>query len=222
MRLAAAILLISTATTASATVYSLPGSTATVTPGGYAAVTTDLFDVNQGLTVVSESGSWFGVGVRNMFGDLGMMTGDSYNTLFNDGSAAATEHFVIFSLPSAVTVGSIKIGFAQDGSLPRRGAAGYSLLGLQSPTDIGVILSQATFADDYLIAYGNGNIAVDDTFSSFTGSYFRFNVVQRGDYYGPRVHELDGFAAAVPEPSAATLALVGAAAAGVIARRRNR
>jgi hypothetical protein len=223
MRLAAAILLISTATTASATVYSLPGSTATVTPGAYAAVTTDLFDVNQGLTVISDSGySYAGAGPTNMFGGLGGVYGDANNTLFRDGSPGGTVHFAIFSLPSPVTVGSIKMGFSQDGSAITRGAAGYSLLGLQSPTDPGLVLSQATFADDYIAAYGDGNIAVEDTFPAFTGSYFRFNVVQRSDTFGPRVQELDGFAAAVPEPSAAALALVGAAAACVIARRRNR
>ena len=164
MRLAAAILLISTTTTASATVYSVPGSTATVTPGAYAAVTTDLFDVNQGLTVVSESGSYFGAGVANIFGAPGGITGDWLNTLFSDGLPPATEHFVVVAMPSPVTVGSIKMGLSQDGPLTRRGAAGYSLLGLQSPTDSGVVLSQATFAEDYLAAYGNNNITVEDTF----------------------------------------------------------
>lgn len=218
--LAAAILLVSTA---SAAVYSVPGSTAIVTPGGYSAVTTDLFDLNQGLTVLSDSGyTYAGAGPANMFGGLGGVYGDANNTLFRDGSAAGTVHFVIFSLPSPVTVGSIKMGFSQDGSLTRRGAAGYSLFGLQSPTDTGLVLSQATFADDYIAAYGNGNIAVEDTFPAFTGTYFRFNVVQRSDPFGPRVQELDGFAAAVPEPSAFAIVFAGVGAAGAMLRRRNR
>jgi len=177
---------------------SIPGSTATVTGEIYIPFQSDLFDVAQGATIVSSSPT-FGQ-ADGLLGGAGFFEG-SNNTLFADGSSAGKVHSVLFGLISPVTVNAIAMGFSQDGSLTRRGAASYSLLGLQSPTDTGLVLSAATFAEDYEAAYGSTNITVQDVFPAFTGQFFRFDVVQRTEYYAPRVHELDGFAVAVPEPS---------------------
>ena len=200
---------------------SIPGSTATVTPAIYTASYADLFDVAQGATIVSASptqGSADGLlGGSAASVEVG-------NTLFADGSPAGTVHSIVFSLASPVVVNAISLALSQDGSLPKRGASGYSLLGLQSPTDIGVVLSTATFPDNYETAYGYNNIIVEDQFPAFTGQFFRFDVVQRTDYFGPRVQELDGFAVPVPEPSTYAMALAGLACGGwhVFRPRRRR
>jgi hypothetical protein len=144
------------------------------------------------------------------------------NTLFADGSPAGTVHSIVFSLASPVVVNAISLALSQDGSLPIRGASGYALFGLQSATDTGVVLSMATFPDNYETAYGYNNIIVEDEFSTFTGQFFRFEVVQRTDYYGPRIQELDGFAVAVPEPAACALAVAGFASSGYALIRRRR
>jgi hypothetical protein len=199
---------------------SIPGSTATVTGEIYIPFQSDLVDVAQGATIVSSSPT-FGQ-ADGLLGGAGFFEGTSNTTLFADGLSAGSIHSVLFGLASPVTVNAIAMGFSQDGSLTRRGAAGYSLLGLLSPTDTGIVLSAATFADDYETAYGDSNITVRDQFPEFTGQFFRFDVVQRTDYFGPRVQELDGFAVAVPEPSTWVMAAGGLACAGWGAFRRRK
>jgi hypothetical protein len=196
----------------SAAAISIPGSTATVTGAIYVPVQNDLFDVAQGATIVSSSPT-FG-SADGLLGGAGFFEGTN-NTLFADGASAGRTHSVVFRLASPAMVNAISIGFSQDGSLTRRGAAAYSLLGLQSPSDTGVVLSAATFAEDYEAAYGFANIAVQDQFPTFTGQFFRLDLVQRTDYFGPRVQELDGFAVAVPEPSAYAMAVAGLACGGL-------
>jgi hypothetical protein len=199
----------------------VPAVAVTISAGGYSGVSSDLFDIGQGNTVVEASPGI--TAASSMFGLTHSLPGDPNNVLFADNASGGFVHTVLFQLPSVVQLGSIRIGFSQDGLQTRRGAAGYTLLGLQSLTDSGVVLSQATFASDYVTAYGDNNIVVDDVFPSFSGRYFRFNVVQRADSFGPRVTELDGFVAPVPEPSALVSCLAGLAfGAFSIARRHKR
>ena len=203
----------------SAILSAVPAVAVTITASNFSGVSDDLFDVSQGNVVVESSPAI--TAASSMFGATHSLPGDANNTLFADGAPGGFVHSVLFQLPAAVQLGSIKIRFSQDGLQTRRGAAGYSLLGLQSLTDAGEVLSQAMFATDYVTAYGDNNILVEDTFPAFSGRYFRFNVVQRSDNFGPRVIELDGFAAPVPEPSTWAMALAGLAFAVFSTLRRK-
>jgi hypothetical protein len=197
----------------------LAGSTATVTGTLYSPSATDLFDVSQGSVVVSASPAYGNP--DGFLGGEGFFEGQK-NTLFGDGSVAGTIKTLVFSLTGPVSVNSISMGLSQDGGTKLRGPAGYSLFGLESPTDTGIVLSTATLANDYESAYGNTNITIQDFFPTFTGRYFRLELVQRENYYGPRVQELDGFLAPVPEPSTWALGLMGIACGGYSAFRRRK
>jgi len=197
----------------------LAGSTATVTGTLYSPSATDLFDVSQGSAVVSSSPTYGNP--DGFLGGEGFFEGQK-NTLFGDGSVAGTIKTLVFSLTGPVSVNSISMGLSQDGGTKLRGAAGYSLFGLESPTDTGIVLSTATLANDYESAYGNTNITIQDFFPTFTGRYFRLELVQRENYYGPRVQELDGFLAPVPEPSTWALGLMGIACGGWVAWRKRK
>ena len=70
-------------------------------------------------------------------------------------------------------------------------------------------------------AYGDATITIEDTFTSVQAQRFVFTVTQRGPVYGPRVFELDGFAA-VPEPSTWAMAAAGFALAAIARLRRVR
>jgi hypothetical protein len=214
--LATAFLLCSIAPVAAES-FQTPGSTAVVTAGGYEGVTTDAFDLSKGVVIEDWTrGSYYDpyAGVGAMLGGPGYMGGDYNHTLFGDGFAAATLFNVQFLLPDQIWLGSIKLGFSQDGYLTRRGAAAYSLSVRYSDGTPDLLVSHGTLAGDYMQNYGDATITVSDTFAAVRGQRFVFNVTQRGDYYGPRVFELDGFTtvAPVPEPSTWAMAAAGVAA----------
>ena len=223
--LATACILFSIAT-AGAEPVSIPGSTAVVTAGGYEGVTTDAFDLSKGVVIEDWTrGSYYDpyAGVGAMLGGPGYMGGDYNHTLFGDGFAAATLFNVQFLLPDQIWLGSIKLGFSQDGYLTRRGAAAYSLSVRYSDGTPDLLVSHGTLAGDYMQNYGDATITVSDTFAAVRGQRFVFNVTQRGDYYGPRVFELDGFTTVAPVPEPATWAMAAAGlAVAAIARLRRR
>ena len=64
-------------------------------------------------------------------------------------------------------------------------------------------------------------VAFGVTAASVQAQRFVFTVTQRGPVYGPRVFELDGFAA-VPEPSTWAMAAAGFALAAIARLRRVR
>ena len=181
---------------AAQSVFPIANNSATVTAGGSSGVTTDLFDLSQGCKVLSSSPMYGGISTlaESIFGGPLGFYNDGGNALFADGGTAGTPFFVLFELPKPVMLQSIRLELSQDGSLSRRGTAGYTLEGLSSPTSQGRILSNAALASNYQDAYGNGNISVSDTLSDpFIGRFFRLTVLQQDDYFAPRVKELDGF-----------------------------
>jgi autotransporter-associated beta strand protein len=136
---------------------------------------------------------------ESIFGGPFGFYNDSGNALFADGGTAGTPFFVIFELPKPVMLQSIRLELSQDGSLSRRGTAGYTLEGLSSPTSQSKILSKVSLASNYQDAYGDNNITVSDTLTDpFVGRFFRLTVLQQDDYFAPRVKELDGFGLSDP------------------------
>ncbi len=203
--------------TAAAESFHIPGSTAIVTAGGYEGVTTDLFDLAQGTVIESWThGTYYDpyAGVGAMLGGPGYMSGDIGHTLFGDGFADGTVFRVQFLLSHPVQLGSIKLGLSQDGDLTRRGAAAFSLAAIYSDGVPDQLISHGTLASDNVQAYGDATITIEDTFTSVQAQRFVFTVTQRGPVYGPRVFELDGFAA-VPEPSTWAMAAAGFALAAI-------
>ena len=210
--------------TAAAESFHIPGSTAIVTAGGYEGVTTDLFDLAQGTVIESWThGTYYDpyAGVGAMLGGPGYMSGDIGHTLFGDGFADGTVFRVQFLLSHPVQLGSIKLGLSQDGDLTRRGAAAFSLAAIYSDGGPDRLISHGTLASDNVQAYGDATITIEDTFTSVQAQRFVFTVTQRGPVYGPRVFELDGFAA-VPEPSTWAMAAAGFALAAIARLRRVR
>lgn len=173
-------------------VFTLPDTTATLKPEVYYGVRDDLFDLSQGTAILSATPQLFDV--RHMFGIEGGPYNDRDTTIFADGGPAGAAGSVVFELPEDSLLFSMKVGFAQDGYDPRRGASRFVLEGLEGPDGDGVVLSQATFASDYFPAYSESRITVEDTFAApFWGRFFRFTVLQQTSFFGARVVELDGF-----------------------------
>lgn len=154
-----------------------------------------------------------------MLGGPGYMSGDIGHTLFGDGFADGTMFRVQFLLSRPVQLGSIKLGLSQDGDLTRRGAAAFSLAAIYSGGVPDQLIAHSTLASDNVPAYGDATITIEDTFTSVQAQRFVFTVTQRGPVYGPRVFELDGFAA-VPEPSTWAMAAAGFALAAIARLRR--
>jgi len=177
--------------------FPIAGSSAVVISGLYEGVTTDLFDVGNGLTIMSSTPALSSsYAVRQMFGAVGSGN-EPKNTLFasvGSGNAAT----VTFETSRPVLLEGMMLGLGQDFSNTYRGVSAFRLEGIDTVTGQATVLSQGSLAGNYATTYRDGAISVRDSFPvPYYGSRYRFTAVERNG--GLRVMELDGLGV-VPQP----------------------
>ena len=197
-----------------------------VTPGGQQGVTTDLFDVAQGGSVLGNSAMLACCGgslPENAIGGSGGV--EATNTLFSDGPAAGTVEFINFRTASPIQLTNYTATLADDSDdpgnpgNPNRGSTAFRLYTSPDANFASLTLvSEAALPPSYSTNYGTNAILINDTLTNVTGQFFRMELV-RANAGGPRIRELDGFGTVVPEPTALALLL---APLGLLARRRYR
>jgi hypothetical protein len=197
-----------------------------VTGGGQGGVTTDLFDISQGATIVSNSamlGCCGGSLPQNALGGSGGVEGP--NTLFSDGPPAGTVEFINFQLPQPIRLTNYTATLADDSDNPanigdpNRGSTAFRLYTSPDANFTSLqLVSEAALTPGYINTYGTNAILINDTLTNVTGQFFRLEMV-RATAGGPRIRELDGFGTPVPEPAGAALLLL--APLGFMARRRS-
>jgi hypothetical protein len=202
-----------------------------------AVTTTDAWDVAQGTTVTASSVIHGGSASTFMFGHSAPVP-EGTNTLFGDGQAAGTVHWIEWQTTAPVTIGSFELYAIHDGAPTRdanyRGIRDFKLYAWDSgDSAFDILLYDASFPflNDIpplydpiaslhpcqcaldLIAPVAQLVSTDRWRAEFT----QFGLVDFSAS-GPRIHELDGFAAtSVPEP--ATLLLLGGGLAGLAGSR---
>jgi hypothetical protein len=195
-----------------------------VTGGGQGGVTTDLFDISQGATIVSSSamlGCCGGSFPQNALGGSGGVEGP--HTLFADGPPAGTVEFINFQLPQPILLTNYTATLADDSDNPanigdpNRGSTAFRLYTSPNAAFTSLqLVSEAALTPGYINAYGTNAILINDTLTNVTGQFFRLEMV-RATAGGPRIRELDGFGTPVPEPAAVAFLLL--APLGLLSRR---
>lgn len=197
-----------------------------VTGGGQGGVTTDLFDISQGATIVSNSamlGCCGGSFPQNALGGSGGVEGP--NTLFSDGPPPGTVEFINFQLPQPILLTNYTATLADDSDNPanigdpNRSATAFRLYTSPDASFTSLqLVSETALTPGYITTYGTNAILINDTLTNVTGQFFRLEMV-RTNAGGPRIRELDGFGTVVPEPAGIALLLL--APVGLLARRRS-
>lgn len=183
---------------------------------------------------------------RNMFGgSYGLV--ETTNTVFSDSSTQGYWHTVEWTLNSAITLGSFNLVASHDGTgspyYRDQNFRGFDLIKLEYKDNANTW--QTLFLSDKKIGttavlgdgvshpvYGGGanytSLWIYELYANVTpttADTWRISFEQygppNGHASGPRILELDGYAysASVPEP--ATMLLMGAGLAGIVALRRK-
>jgi hypothetical protein len=185
------------------------------------AVTTDLWDVNQGATLLSSSGASLG-DLRNMFG--GMFSSPEPGTaFFRDDQAAGFTHFVEWQSAGTILLTGYNL-VAQDDSCCSVGDRGFTQFRLYA-FDEGTM--SFDLVDTFTPAsnpYPGNTVDVTRGFAGVVAQRFRgeFDQFAPNQFPGPRIIELDAIAQAVSVPGPAAAGLLAAAAAIGVVRRRLR
>ena len=196
-----------------------------VTGGGGEGVTTDLFDVAQGASVLDNSpmlGCCGGSFPENAIGGSGGV--EPPHTLFSDGPITTIE-FINIRTASPIRLTGYTATLADDSDNPNnpgdpnRGAMAFRLYtspdaDFTNPT----LVSSVALNSPYSTNYGSNAILINDTLTDVTGQFFQIWLTRVGAG-GPRIREVDGFGTVVPEPSVAALLLAGPV--GLLLRRRR-
>jgi MYXO-CTERM domain-containing protein len=194
-----------------------------VTPGGYAGVTTDDFDVSRGTTVLSSSTIIARSDARSA---LGFLNGgpEPTNTIFADNAPAGTVDSLVFRTPSAITLRDLKVGFADDSNSGQanRGTTLFKLLASTDGVNYSSIVS-APILSNYVSSYRDSVITLTVTNLSVANVRFFRVETTRATSLGTRIVEIDANVSVVPEPSSLTFAALGLTSlAGYSAWRRRR
>ncbi len=170
------------------------------------AASDDVWDISQGATVVSNSGTIGNSSASNMFGGLfGVEPG---NTIFRDGATSGTIHSVDWQTPGPVMIEGFRAYLADDTPDPKRGITELRVFGKLASNDLyRLVGSYRVEANPY---FGGQRLQFQVAVSNFVGQFFRaeFDQLANSGFSGPRVEELDAIGepvALVPQPASITL-----------------
>jgi hypothetical protein len=167
-----------------------------------APVTNDIWDISQGIVITGNSPIYSGFSVKDIFGnDPTKKAPEPGLTIFADGSPAGAIHWVEWETPKIVQLKSFDLYAGGDGppnSYLCRTINHFTLKAKSSSTgDYDTI-----YEGNVTIPYNNGNpqkpnsLHLSHAFSApVTAKYFRAEFRQGMSGFGPRIIELDGFAA---------------------------
>lgn len=192
-------------------------------------VTDDLFDRSSGVLITSHS-PLSSIPTLNEITDI--IGASSEYVHFADFSGTGFEHFVEFETPEPVTIRSIGLKAEHDKPPRDYFARGFSEFQLWAD---GIEVLTFETANPYVDTLNPANGVLLPTGKDYrlhirlnllvptTAQHWRAVFVQPGNSYyghanGPRVLELDGYAATIPEPS--TMLLVGVLVIGKLMHRR--
>jgi hypothetical protein len=154
--------------------------------------TGDLFDVARGATVTSDSGVNSSI-IESLFGATGV--GPEPTAVFFNDAPAGTVHFVEWSTSAPITLSGFNLHAAGDvpGSPEKRAFEHFRL-----QAKVGEAFQTIYDADvtvPYAFLDGQSSLVVSSSVATTTAQEFRAELTQHleGQFYGPRVIELDGF-----------------------------
>jgi hypothetical protein len=172
-----------------------PVTNATITTGIAAyGVGTDLF---QGATVTGHSPMYpAGFLAEDMFSHGAEL--NSVDAIFADTAAASD--YVEFNIPSAVNLGSIVIGLINDniagaGNDNRAASQLRVYASDAAETVLDNLIADIAIDPEYTTAYGQSSISVSIDLDVQNARYFRAEFTRSNPNSGPRVMEIDGYAA---------------------------
>jgi hypothetical protein len=185
----------------------------------------DLFDYSQGTTVLSSSpalASSGGADARSVFGYRHLPFSQPENFYFSDAPRAVD--FITFKTATKIDLYRFELTVQDDSIFSdtfNRGISSFKLFASADGTSYS-LLSSSSVLPHYTDSYGWTQIVISDTVNANDVQYFRLEVTRRNG--GPRIIELDGFAApeSVPEPATLTLWSLGALGCAVTAYRRRK
>jgi len=200
----------------------------------------DLWDVAQGTQLTGSSptypGTWHSDASNVLGGTVGVppvSTTLEHHVIFEDLHDAGQIHWIEWVTPTLVEVSSLNLVALHDNPVDARDIRHRGILSFRlyadhaGSWDLVYELPNADPNGDLL--YGGGTrypsshyLELEATFSPVTANSFRAEFIQYGPIWGPRIIELDGYGATVPEPCALVLFGLGLAGLGVVARRTSR
>jgi hypothetical protein len=158
---------------------------------------------------------------------------DTVNTLFGDRQPAGFVHFVEWQTAAPVTLGSFKLHAVDDRPTFNRSFDSFTLYAFEGGVYKPIFSSPTTHPYTYdnldqLLLFDRAVTTLINT-DRFRAEFTQNGTIGNGylgqTTYGPRVLELDGFAAApvppdqVPLPPGVLAGMMGAGIAGVVRRR---
>ena len=170
----------------------------------YADTITDVWDINQGASVLSSSGEGAS-SLANMFGGT-FSSPESGIAFFRDDRAAGFTHFVEWQSAEVITLTGYHLSAYDDNAI-NEGDRGFTAFRLFA-FDTGI--SSFQLVDTFIPAsnpYPGNTIDIARTLAPVTAQIFRaeFDQFAAGSFPGPRVRELDAIITTVPVPAAVWL-----------------
>lgn len=191
----------------------------------FADITTDQWDVSQGSVVTGlwPAAVYTGSDIRDMFGGQ-FATIETGNTIFPDaGWLPGNAVWVTWETPSPMALNRFVLAVAADGNYPltyNRAIRGFQLYSSDDGSIWNSIYDSGLLSAP-LGTYSGGlyYYTIDHTFgSAITAKHFKAEFIA-DTITGPRIIELDGYAA-VPEPTALFLLASSGLLATAFFRRR--
>lgn len=161
-------------------------------------VKTDLFDVAQGAVVTSSSPLFTTFDARSAIGYINPSGIEQSRTIFS--SSLTTTDFIDFQTNQPIDLGHYRLFLGQDGDgSNNRSATAFRLYASSNSGDVqSHLVSLANISATYTATYGSPAISVSESLNLPSVQYFRLEIDRAFGFSGPRVIELDGFAAANP------------------------
>lgn len=169
-----------------------------------AQVSTDIFDVTQGVQVTGWSDVYPGWNIAAILGFNGQSTFDQTWTYFSDWQPPGFVHFIEWQTPADVTLGKIKLyAFGDDFLNNSREFSRFTLKAKSvESTEYDITVFTYDASHPYIFASPDDALLIDTLVTPVTAHEFRaeFEQYTAGfGFDGPRIVELDGFPVPTPE-----------------------